>query len=119
MMTTVPGARAPGSTPDMDSLIAAARTGAGTPWLARLQAEELARHALSLGLGVRLMEASAHTLHEPPRDVGWEILGADPDGQNWDDHHNPARAFKLFEAKLAAARRAGARLQYKLWLGQP
>ena len=97
----------------------AARTGAGSPWLSPVDAESLARHGLARGLGVRLMEASALTLHEPPRDTDWEILGADPDGANWDDHRDPARAFRLVQAKLRQARAAGARLQYKIWLGMP
>ena len=80
------------------------------------EAETLARHALMLGRGVRLMEASALTLHEPPRDTDWEILGADAPGENWEDHRDPRRAFALFERKLRWARVAGARLQYKLWL---
>lgn len=97
----------------------AARTGAGSPWLSPNDAETLARHALARGLGVRLMEASALTLHEPPRDTDWEILGADPLGANWDDHQDPARALRLLVTKLRQARTAGARLQYKLWLGEP
>ncbi|APX22812.1 hypothetical protein Ga0080559_TMP2016 [Salipiger profundus] len=100
----------------LDAWVRAATTGAGTPWLSTAEAETLARHALMLGRGVRLMEASALTLHEPPRDTDWEILGADAPGENWEDHRDPRRAFALFERKLRWARVAGARLQYKLWL---
>ncbi|EIE50231.1 hypothetical protein AL036_12680 [Salipiger aestuarii] len=97
----------------------AARTGAGSPWLSPGDAETLARHALARGLGVRLLEAAALTLHEPPRDTDWEILGADAPGANWDDHRDPSRALHLLLTKLRQARTAGARLQYKLWLGEP
>ncbi|MCA0846207.1 hypothetical protein [Salipiger thiooxidans] len=98
--------------------VASAQTGAGTPWLPARHAEALARFALMRGMGVRLMEAAAMILHEPPRDIGWEILGADDPGDNWEDHRDPQRAFALFRHKLALARNEGARLQYKLWLGR-
>ncbi|MDO6584885.1 hypothetical protein Q4543_05090 [Salipiger sp. 1_MG-2023] len=111
-------APAPSPRPTLDAWLSAGQTGAGTPWLSALQAESLARYALMRGYGVRLMEASALTLHEPPRDTDWEILGADAPGSNWEDHHNPACAFRLLVDKLTLARRAGARLQYKLWLGR-
>lgn len=100
----------------LEDWAAAARSGAGSPWLSAAQAEALARYALAQGEGVHLMEAAAYTLHEPPRDIGWEILGADPQGENWDDHRDPVRAFALLRQKLTMARRNGARLQYKLWL---
>ncbi|MCR8549078.1 hypothetical protein M4578_14665 [Salipiger sp. P9] len=97
----------------------AAHRGGGTPWLTRDQAQALARYALTRGEGVRMMEAAAFTMHEPPRDIAWEILGADAPGENWDDHRDPDRAFALFQSKLRLAERDGARLQYKLWLGHP
>lgn len=111
-------APAPSVRPTFDAWLSAGQTGAGTPWLSVRQTESLARYALMRGYGVRLMEAAALTLHEPPRDTDWEILGADAPGTNWDDHRDPARAFRLLADKLALARRAGARLQYKLWLGR-
>ncbi|MBN9886183.1 hypothetical protein [Salipiger abyssi] len=113
---------APDPTPGEEQLLAwlaAARTGGGTPWLRPEQAEALARFALTHGEGIRLMEAAAFTMHEPPRDISWEILGADAPGENWDDHRDPHKAFILFQSKLRLAAREGARLQYKLWFGRP
>ena len=74
---------------------------------------------MKFGEGVRSMEAAAYSFREPPRDTAWEILGADPAGENWDDHRDPSRAFLLVQRKVERARRDGARLQYKLWLAGP
>ncbi len=95
---------------------ATALGGDGTPWLRADQALVLARSALARGEGVSMMEAVAPTFKEPPRDVSWEIIGADPTGENWEDHHDPRRAFALLQRKLQQARRDGAVLHYKLWL---
>lgn len=94
----------------------AAQTGDGSPWLRAAEAEALARFALHYGEGVALMEAVATRFREPVRDTGWEILGDDPDGDNWEDHRDPRRAHDLLRRKLAQARRDGAVLEYKLWL---
>ncbi|EPX83079.1 hypothetical protein [Salipiger mucosus] len=94
----------------------AGHSGAGTPWLRPGEALALARYALVRGEGVRMMEAAAMTLHEPPRDVDWEIIGADAPGENWEDHLDPGAAYDLVRRKLRLARDEGARLQYKLWL---
>ncbi|MBV2359578.1 hypothetical protein KUH32_07320 [Thalassococcus sp. CAU 1522] len=102
----------------LDAWVAAARTGAGTPWLQARHAETLARHAMGRGLGISLMEASTRRFTEPPRDTSWEILGADPPGENWDDHRDPSRAYTLFLAKIRAAQRDGVVLQYKIWLAK-
>lgn len=96
-----------------------AHTGDGTPWLRAAQADVLARYALARGEGLCMMEASALSFREPPRDTGWEILGADPDGQNWTDHNDPQRAYALFKAKVRMAQTDGAVLQYKLWFAPP
>ena len=55
------------------------------------------------------MEACAPTFHEPVRDVSWEMIGADSDGENWEDHRDPQRAYRLFRAKLRLAARDGVR----------
>lgn len=94
----------------------AALTGDGSPWLRASEAEALARYALRFGEGVSLMEAVATRFREPVRDIGWEMIGADAPGQNWEDHHDPARALELLHRKLEQARRDGAVLEYKLWL---
>ncbi|WGW04428.1 hypothetical protein [Tropicibacter oceani] len=94
----------------------AAHSGTGTPWLRADQADVLARFALGLGEGVSLMEAVAPRFREPPRDVGWEILGDDPAGENWADHRDPQRAYALLLRKLTQAQADGARLHYKIWL---
>ncbi len=94
----------------------AAHSGAGTPWLSAADADLLVRYALTRGEGVAMMEAAAYTFHEPPREAGWEILGADPAGWNWEEHRDPARACALFRRKLRRAVEDGARLQYKIWL---
>ncbi|WP_323767547.1 hypothetical protein [Antarctobacter sp.] len=93
-----------------------ARQGEGSPWLKAAQADALARYALKFGEGVHMMEAIAPRFREPPRDVSWEILGDDPEGQNWDDHRDPQRAYALLQRKLGWARRDGAVLHYKIWL---
>lgn len=100
----------------LDAWLAAAHTGAGTPWLLASDADALARFALRRGEGVSLMEAAARAFREPPRDIGWEILGSDSPGDNWDDHRNPHRAYALFRAKLDKAHADGVVLLYKLWL---
>jgi len=106
--------------PDQLALwLEAGHCGGGTPWLSALDATALAEFALACGEGVRMMEAAAYSFREPPRDVGWEILGADAPGENWDDHKDPARAYALFRRKLAQAQAEGARLQYKLWFALP
>ncbi|WP_300434678.1 hypothetical protein [uncultured Mameliella sp.] len=94
----------------------AAQSGKGTPWLDAGRADALARYALKFGEGVQMMEAVATRFREPVRDVGWEIIGADAEGENWEDHRDPQRAYALMRAKLRAARNAGAVLEYKLWL---
>ncbi len=96
----------------------AAHTGAGTPWLLARDADALARFALGRGEGVSLMEAAARAFREPPRDIGWEILGSDAAGDNWEDHGDPHRAYRLFRAKLEKARADGVVLLYKLWLAR-
>lgn len=101
---------------DLPAWFAAAHTGDGAPWLLAAQADALARYALTRGEGVSLMEAAARTFHEPPRDIGWEILGNDREGYNWEDHHDPALAYRVFLAKLKKARLDGVTLLYKLWL---
>ena len=63
-----------------------------------------------------MMEAVAPRFREPPRDVSWEILGVDEEGENWEDHRIPQLAYALFQKKLGWARRDGAVLQYKIWL---
>ena len=93
-----------------------ARQGEGGPWLRAAQTQALARYALHHGEGVCMMEALAGPFHEPPRDISWEILGADPTGQNWEDHRDPQRAYALLQDKLLAARAVGAVLDYKIWL---
>nr|WP_249200575.1 hypothetical protein [Thetidibacter halocola] len=102
----------------MAAWLEAAHGGAGTPWLSRDEALLLALYALERGEGVSMMEAASYMLHEPPRDIGWEIIGADLPGENWEDHRDPRRAFVLFRRKLRDAERSGARLQYKLWLSR-
>ncbi len=99
-------------------LRAEAHTGSGASWLYSDQADALARYALKFHEGVRLMEACAPTFHEPVRDVSWEMIGADCEGENWEDHRDPQRAYRLFRAKLRLAARDGVRLKYKLWLGR-
>ncbi|MBY6003714.1 hypothetical protein KUV62_07340 [Salipiger bermudensis] len=103
---------------DLERWRVAAHTGAGSPWLPVDLAEALVRYGLYHGEGLRMMEAASLMLHEPPRDVAWEIIGADSPGENWDDHQDPERAFRLFRAKLRRAQAEGARLQYKIWLGR-
>lgn len=100
---------------DLPRAFAAAHTGDGSPWLLAAQADELARYALKQGEGISLMEAAARMFHEPPRDIGWEILGSDPDGFNWQDHRDPMLAYRVFLAKLKKARLDGVQLLYKLW----
>lgn len=100
----------------LDAWRRAAQGGDGSPWLRAAEAEALARYALHFGEGVALMEAVATRFREPVRDTGWEILGDDPPGENWEDHHDPQRALELLRRKLAQARRDGAVLEYKLWL---
>jgi hypothetical protein len=110
---------APEPQPPADTLAAwrqAAWTGDGTPWLRAHDADALARHALGFDEGVHMMEATAGAFCEPPRDISWEILGADEPGQNWIDHRDPKRAYILFRGKLHAARSIGAVLRYKIWL---
>lgn len=104
---------------DLEDWRTAAHTGAGSPWLPVDFAEALVRYGLYHGEGLRMMEAASRTLHEPPRDVAWEIIGADSPGENWEDHQDPERAFRLFRAKLRMAQGDGARLQYKIWLARP
>ncbi|MDU8910006.1 hypothetical protein [Aestuariicoccus sp. MJ-SS9] len=106
----------PPSPEDLAAWRQAAHTGDGAPWLRAGSAEALARFAAARGEGVSMMEAAALTLREPPRDIGWEIIGADAPGENWEDHRDPARALSLVLRKLAQARRYGVRLQYKIWL---
>jgi hypothetical protein len=100
----------------LDAWAAMARTGQGTPWLKAHEADALARRALQKGWGVSLMEASVKTFHEPPRDVDWEILGNDPAGENWEEHRDPARAYRLLKAKHRKAREDRVVLLYKIWL---
>lgn len=100
---------------DLPAAFAAAHTGDGAPWLMAAQADELARYALRRGEGICLMEAAVRTLKEPPGDVGWEILGDDPQGFNWVDHRDPMLAYRVFLAKLKKARLDGVQLLYKLW----
>ncbi|MBP0484357.1 hypothetical protein [Sagittula salina] len=100
---------------DLPAWFAAAHTGDGSPWLAAAQADELVRYALKRGEGVCLMEAAARMFHEPPRDIGWEILGNDRDGFNWADHRDPKLAYRVFLAKLKKAKLDGVQLLYKLW----
>lgn len=110
---------APGEGPSRETLEtwrAAARSGAGAPWLSPTMADALARYGLMCGEGVYIMEACAPRFREPVRDVAWEILGADPDGENWVDHRDPQTAYTLFRKKLALARRDRVRLDYKIWL---
>ena len=76
------------------------------------------RLARDRGAGVKLMEAAFALLREPVQEPGWEILGADPAGENWEDHRDPARAYALFSCKLESASRAGAPLCYRLWLAR-
>lgn len=109
---------APGGPSPLSQLRAEAHTGSGARWLFSDQADALARYALKFHEGVRLMEACAPTFHEPVRDVSWEMIGADSDGENWEDHRDPQRAYRLFQAKLRLAARDGVRLKYKLWLGR-
>ena len=101
---------------DLSGWFAAAHTGEGAPWLLAAQADALARYALERGEGVSLMEAAARILREPPRDIGWEILGHDTPGLNWEDHHDPELAYRVFTAKIRKARLDGVRLLYKLWV---
>ncbi|ASP19561.1 hypothetical protein ANTHELSMS3_00844 [Antarctobacter heliothermus] len=113
------GLLAPNSGPSQNDLAAwreDARHGEGSPWLKAAQADALARYALKYGEGVHMMEAIAPRFREPPRDVSWEILGDDPEGDNWDDHQNPQQAYRLFQKKLHWAQRDGAVLHYKIWL---
>ena len=102
--------------PPLAEWFAAAHQGSGTPWLTPGEAEVLVRFALTQGEGVSMMEAASARFHEPPRDIGWEMIGADDPGENWEDHRDPKRAFAVFRAKLRAAQQAGAHLQYRLWL---
>lgn len=106
--------------PEADRLLAGwfadAHQGEGSPWLTPGEAEALVLFAFKRGAGLRLMEARHFPLSEKACDPGLEILGADPAGENWEDHHDPARAMALFRAKLRAATAQGARLRYKLWL---
>ncbi len=95
---------------------AAARGADGSPWLRSAEAEALAVYALELGEGVSTMEAVATRFREPVRDISWEIIGADAEGENWEEHRDPQRALRLLRDKLAHARQAGAVLEYKLWL---
>lgn len=104
--------------PPLPAWFDAAHTGGGAPWLLAEQADALVRHALTRGEGVTLMEAAARAFHEPPRDTDWEILGNDPKGENWEDHRDPARAYALFQRKLARARADGVTLLYKIWLAR-
>ncbi|MDJ0822015.1 MAG: hypothetical protein QNJ09_09450 [Paracoccaceae bacterium] len=115
------GLLAPDDLPPADrlqDLFRAGLTGDGTPWLARREVAALARMARDRGVGISLMEAGTVPLHEPVGDSGWEILGADPAGWNWAEHHDPARAYELFCRKLNAAARAGVTLHYRLWLAR-
>ncbi|KUF10618.1 hypothetical protein [Pseudoponticoccus marisrubri] len=110
---------APVPRPPADMLAAwrrAAQSGDGSPWLRAGQADALARYGLAFGEGVAMMEACAPAFREPPRDIGWEILGADEAGRNWADHTDPQRAYALFRAKLDRARHDRVVLHYKLWL---
>ena len=99
----------------LEAWFQAAHTGAGAPWLLAGDADALVRFALSRGEGVSLMEAAARAFHEPPRDIGWEILGTDAPGENWEDHRDPRRAYVLFRNKLEKARLDRVTLLYKLW----
>lgn len=115
------GLLAPGGGPTQDALAewrAQALTGDGSPWLRASAADALARYALKFGEGVQMMEAVATRFREPVRDVGWEIIGADPEGDNWDDHRDPQRAYALLRSKLRQAQEDGAVLEYKLWLAR-
>lgn len=110
---------APDSGPTQDDLATwreDARRGEGSPWLKAAQADALARYALKFDEGIHMMEAVAPRFREPPRDVSWEILGDDPQGENWDDHQIPQLAYALFRKKLRLAQEDGAVLEYKLWL---
>ncbi|WP_425074296.1 hypothetical protein [Sagittula sp. S175] len=109
------GSEEDGQDIDLPACLAAAHTGNGSPWLAAAQADELARYALKQGEGISLMEAAARMFREPPRDIGWEILGNDRDGYNWEDHRDPHLAYRVFLAKLRKARLDGVQLLYKLW----
>ncbi len=93
----------------------ASHGGDGTPWLSDREAAALVLYARDRGEGLRMMEASAPPFHEQPRDIGWEILGCDPAGDNWDDHRDPEKAMDLFRRKLRQAKADGVRLRYKLW----
>lgn len=97
---------------------AAALRGEGSPWLRPSQAEALAQYALRFGEGVSMMEAVATPFREPVRETDWEILGADAEGENWDDHGDPARALTLLRRKFRVAQTAGAVLEYKIWLAR-
>ncbi|MBV7395144.1 hypothetical protein [Mameliella sediminis] len=110
---------APGSTPSVGELADwrdKAHQGGGSPWLRPAQADALARYALKFGEGVQMMEAVAPRFREPPRDISWEILGIDDEGENWSDHRDPQKAYALFRSKLSLAEADGAVLHYKLWL---
>lgn len=98
---------------------AQAHTGAGSPWLTQGETLLLAEYGVLHGEGVRMMEASTRDFREPPQNVGWEIIGADAPGDNWDDHRDPAKALTLLKRKLRQAQQDGARLQYKLWIEAP
>lgn len=110
---------APDRGPSADALAVwrkAALTGDGAPWLRAADADALARYALKFNEGVHMMEAVAPRFREPPRDVSWEILGADAPGENWQDHGDPQQAYALLQKKLRWARADGALLDYKIWL---
>ena len=111
-----------GRDPGADQLLAKwsaeAHQSMGSSWLTPGEAEALALYAARHGEGVRLMEARAFPHGEASCDPAFEIIGADPYGENWEDHIDPAKALRLVRTKLRAASDAEQRLRYKIWLSK-
>lgn len=74
--------------------------------------------ALGTKLGVSKVEAYGVGASRGKHRLDHQVLGLDVEGENWNDHMDPERAFGLLKQKVSAAESDGLELRYKVWLGR-